>query len=262
MTEDRTCLSFWFPHLVAGKIPVPRTEIVRTEVNLAKLLDGETPDGFLEFTADLEAAAERIKPYPIFFRTGQTSGKHSWERTCYLKSSADIGSHVAALTEFSVLCDFMGLPVNVWVLRELLPTEPLCFLPRYDNFPLVAEARAFIEKGQVQCVHAYWPQASVEEGFPLKKRGPRKELSFDEKPEREFPEDIGSIVRSASQLNAIFELKVIDMASEVASVMAPLGGAWSVDILPTKNGLYVTDMAEAEKSFHWEGCRNAKRWKR
>jgi hypothetical protein len=33
-----------------------------------------------------------------------------------------------------------------------------------------------------------------------------------------------------------------------------VGGAWSVDILETKRGWFVTDMAEAEKSFHWPEC--------
>lgn len=30
----------------------------------------------------------------------------------------------------------------------------------------------------------------------------------------------------------------------------------SVDILDTEKGWFVTDMAEADKSFHWEGCPN------
>jgi hypothetical protein len=33
-----------------------------------------------------------------------------------------------------------------------------------------------------------------------------------------------------------------------------VGGAWSVDILETKRGWFVTDMAEASKSFHWPEC--------
>ena len=32
------------------------------------------------------------------------------------------------------------------------------------------------------------------------------------------------------------------------------GGAWSVDLLETERGWFLTDMAEAHKSFHWEGC--------
>lgn len=31
------------------------------------------------------------------------------------------------------------------------------------------------------------------------------------------------------------------------------GGKWSVDVLLTRKGYYVTDMAEAEKSYGWGG---------
>lgn len=48
------------------------------------------------------------------------------------------------------------------------------------------------------------------------------------------------------------ELSVL--AAHAGSVV---GGAWSVDILETERGWMVTDMAEAHKSFHWEGCPHA-----
>jgi hypothetical protein len=35
-----------------------------------------------------------------------------------------------------------------------------------------------------------------------------------------------------------------------------------VDILETKRGWFVTDMAEAGKSWHWPGCKNEKAFKR
>ncbi len=35
---------------------------------------------------------------------------------------------------------------------------------------------------------------------------------------------------------------------------AAIGGAWSVDILETTRGWFVTDMAEAHKSYHWPTC--------
>lgn len=33
--------------------------------------------------------------------------------------------------------------------------------------------------------------------------------------------------------------------------------AWSVDVLETRRGWFVTDMAEAARSFHWPGCEHA-----
>jgi hypothetical protein len=36
-----------------------------------------------------------------------------------------------------------------------------------------------------------------------------------------------------------------------------VGGAWPIDVLETRCGWYVTDMAEAEKSWHeWPDCPN------
>ena len=35
-----------------------------------------------------------------------------------------------------------------------------------------------------------------------------------------------------------------------------VGGEWSVDILETRRGWYITDMAEAYKSWHWKDCPN------
>ena len=36
-----------------------------------------------------------------------------------------------------------------------------------------------------------------------------------------------------------------------------LGGSWSVDILETARGWFITDMAEADRSFHLPDCPNA-----
>ena len=32
------------------------------------------------------------------------------------------------------------------------------------------------------------------------------------------------------------------------------GGRWSVDVLETERGWFITDMAQAHVSHHWEGC--------
>ncbi len=36
-------------------------------------------------------------------------------------------------------------------------------------------------------------------------------------------------------------------------------GAWSVDLLPTERGWFITDMAIMERSFHWPDCPYAKK---
>ena len=37
--EDRTCLSWWYPK-IAGHVPTPLTQIVKTEIELWRLIDG------------------------------------------------------------------------------------------------------------------------------------------------------------------------------------------------------------------------------
>ena len=45
-------------------------------------------------------------------------------------------------------------------------------------------------------------------------------------------------------------------------VTGQLGGAWSVDFLCDVDGTWwLTDMALAGMSYHWEGCPNENRWR-
>ena len=39
-----------------------------------------------------------------------------------------------------------------------------------------------------------------------------------------------------------------------------MGGHWSVDILETERGWYVTDMALAPRSWHWPHCKALDKW--
>lgn len=45
-----------------------------------------------------------------------------------------------------------------------------------------------------------------------------------------------------------------ELSSLAAAAGRAVGGAWSVDLLETSRGWFVTDMAEAGSSWHWDGC--------
>ena len=47
--------------------------------------------------------------------------------------------------------------------------------------------------------------------------------------------------------------EIIPVVEKVARAFAG-DGSWSVDVLETDRGWCVTDMAEAEGSFHWPEC--------
>jgi hypothetical protein len=99
--------------------------------------------------------------------------------------------------------------------------------------PICREFRFFVSGGDIKCWHPYWPLAALEQGGASFTAG-----NFD----------------YAEFSRADDELTIKQLAAEAG---AAVGGEWSVDILETERGWYITDMAEAHKSFHWEGCPNA-----
>lgn len=96
MDNKRNCLSNWFRTLQDAGVPVPRTEIVKTDLPLWRYF-GEEADSApdcSEFFDQLAAAVLRIGT-PCFLRTGQGSGKHRWKDCCYLADVAKLKQHVA-----------------------------------------------------------------------------------------------------------------------------------------------------------------------
>jgi hypothetical protein len=163
-TEDKNDMAYWFPILQSTGVLVPRTEIIKTDVELIALMDGKKPDGFDEFVRCLRAAADEFG-YPAFLRTGQTSGKHFWNRTCFLESADNINQCIYELVEFSEIADFIGLPYGTWAVREFLNLES-SFTAFPGRMPVNMERRYFIEDGHVLCHHPYWPAYSIEDQRP------------------------------------------------------------------------------------------------
>lgn len=253
MSEDRNCLSYWFPRLLAAGLPVPRTKLLTMPEDCAAaiwaVLDGkcskEQEQSIDSFAGQLADAADEVAlGYPLFLRTGQFSGKHNWKETCFVAERKSLGRHVVTLAEMSEMFGMFGeLPWTVWAVRELLPTKPVCTLPNYGDFPLVPEARCFVRDGKVVCWHSYWPDKSIAAGFPV-----AGGLRDDDA--RELPSNFADIVRAAHDLD---QSAFMPLAETVAKAFKGDGG-WSVDLLPTERGWFVTDMAIAERSFHWPEC--------
>lgn len=250
-TMDRNCLSYWFPKLEAAGLPVPKTRIVTCE-SLLPILDGIPPPWFDTFIAELHLAASAVGGYPVFLRTGQGSGKHSWSETCYVKSHEDLGQHVRNLVEWSECVDMLGLPTNVWAVREMLPTKPVAVCPYYKNMPVNREFRFFVRGGDVCCVHPYWPSGALAQGGCWAK-------AKDGEPDNPW----GAVEyeldhKHQDDYKALCTLpNGVDLHFLAHSAGRALGGDWSIDILETEKGWYITDCAEAARSFHWEGCEKA-----
>lgn len=243
---DRTALSYWFPLIEAAGLPVPRTKIFKMprdaqEVVLAGMDGRDGGDGLLKFARDIAQAiyADPDMGFPLFLRTDHTSGKHDWSRTCFVQQDEVLANHIFALAEYSEIVDIMGLPWETIVARELLPTIPFGTCPVYCDMPICREFRAFVDGGEVVCLHPYWPRKSLDQGGAI--------LNAHE-------------FRKLSTLRDVAELEAVrDLASRAGSAV---GGAWSVDILETRRGWHVTDMAEAHRSYHWPDCEHEPRCRR
>ena len=250
MSIDRNCLSFWFSKIEDGGLPVPKTEIVPAPPGIGAVLDGLEPVGWAGFVAELRLAANHVGDFPIFLRTGLASGKHRWERTCFVQSHEFLGRHVVALVEFSAMADLMGLPCDVWAVREMLPTTPVLTLPAYGNMPLCREFRCFVRDGDVLCVHPYWPWRAVERGFQYV----TSEDPWTEEPVHDVPPGVRDTWRNLC-VRGKHECEIRSLASRAGTAV---GGEWSVDVLETERGWVVIDMAEASRSWHWPDCPVAK----
>jgi hypothetical protein len=234
MRDEKTTLSNWFPRLQASGVKVSDTRIVKTEVSLTELLDGNRPCGYETFMAQLKAAAQEVGPYPIFLRTGLTSGKHQWRDTCYVPSEYVLARHVTALVEYSELADICGLPTNEWVVRKFIPMESE-FLA-FNGFPVNRERRYFIRDGQIVCHHPYWPKEALEDqhGLPPNWEACLEALNTDS------PED---------------ERELECLALKVAQAFKD-DGYWCVDFSRSKDDWIAIDMCEGERAYHWTGCKH------
>jgi hypothetical protein len=227
--EDRNDLAYWFPRLQASGVPVPRTEIVRTDVDLMALLDGRMPEGYAGFINDLGAACARIG-FPVFLRTGHGSGKHEWSRTCYLAArTCYLSAHVTALVEWSALAHIMGLPTTTWAAREFLHLRH--HFTAFRGMPIAREFRAFVADGALQCLHGYWTAVAIRNA------------------------SIPNWERRLEQQQRVDTYTTAALKPLIERAARQLDGAWSIDFAQRADGAWVAiDAAEAERSFHWPDC--------
>lgn len=235
MSEDRNCLSYYHPILEAAGVPVPKTEFVRMSDEQRRDVGGAVFDckpfgeeGEL-FVETLRAACARVGS-PAFLRTGHTSAKHYWNRTCSVSDPARIKENVRQIVEFSECCGFIGLPWDVWAVREFLPGD-VEFVAFDGRMPVRREFRLFVRDGAIECLHPYWPADSIKDHEP----------------------SVPDWRELLAKMNEVGDDRgeVESLALRVAAV---LPGYWSVDVLATPRGWYVTDCAMGDNSYHWEGC--------
>jgi hypothetical protein len=228
---DKNNIAYWFPRLKRSGVNVPRTKIINTNLNLAKLLDMETPEGFSLFIDHIQEAINEIG-YPAFLRTGHYSGKHSWDETCFISDeSENLRQHIYQLIEESEIVEIFGLPYQTWAIREFLQLQ--YFFTAFGGLPIARERRYFIRDYEVVCHHPYWPAGAIRAPSTDKWRTQLEIIN------EETPLEIEMLTREAKKVAKVFD------------------GYWSVDFAFTVDGVwYAIDMAEGNLSWHWPGCPN------
>lgn len=232
--DDPNCITYWLPK-IEPHVPTPKTEIVplyldyERDHELYSVLDGKAPPKwFYSWIEDLKRAALRVSETgPWFLRTGTFSAKHEWDKTCCVTHLDNLADHVLHIFMMSQVVDLLGLAYNVWAVREWLHGPIQSIYGPWNNMPVRREFRGFGEDGNVLCVHPYWPPNVFEgRGEPIP--------------------DLTEMNRLGGDVDAIHSL--------IQRVSQQVPGEWSIDCLWTYSGWYVTDMARAETSYHWEGC--------
>lgn len=232
MNTFKNDFTFWYPQLLTYGLPMPKSILVSSyDVKLGYLTDGKTPDNIQLFLNRLKLACDQIG-YPCFLKTGQTSNKHDWKNSCFIKNKEEnLLNHVANIVELSFIANIAGPPLfyDHWIVRELLPTETVC-TAFYGEMPIAREVRYFFKGGKLQCHHPYWP----DEAFS-------------------HQEELLPKVKKLQE----FTTEELDEPNKMVGYIARLmEGYWSIDLLLDKNNKWwVIDMATGEDSYHWNNCK-------
>lgn len=237
----KNSLSYWFP-LIQNLVPVPKTEIITmpaaAKTDIWSLFDGKDTGGtaVAKFADKVRTIGAQMG-FPFFLRTDHTSAKHRWAQACCVGEDSDVAAQINVIVEYSELAGIIGLPWDTWVVREMLPTEPIGVCPNYYGMPLCREFRVFAEDGIIMCYHSYWPVGALEQG------------------------GVSQPMEAYARLSHISDEDLYTVLGYARTITRALTGAWSVDVLYTKRGWYVTDMALAKNSWHMPGCVNANAFK-
>jgi len=219
---NKTSMNYWYPRIRHLPIPMPKTEIpVTKDVHeWWRLLDGEDTLSEEEKQAIRDAAA-KVGGYPVFMRSDLCSGKHSFERTCFVQNEDDVIRHIWAIVDENCCCDCMMESIAI---REYIP--PAAKFKAFRGLPIAPERRYFVRDGEVVCHHPYWIEDAIRH------------------PDCEDWQILVAIVNVEAE-----EVPLLTGYAE--QIARELGGDWSIDFMLGADGIwYMTDMATAMQSWH------------
>lgn len=226
--------TYWWPLVKDLGIPVPLTHILPVDHSaICSAMDGANSLSD-EFVAKFREMGKLIG-YPLFLRTDLQSGKHGWNKTCYVASENKLIDNMfeVALENEMGAC-FLGGPYEAFVFREFLELDT-SFIAFYGKMPINKERRYFVRDGEVICHHPYWP----------------RDAFIDHTNDGDWESKLAA-------LNYESEEEIIMLSAYARTVGVAMEGCWSVDFAKAKNGKwYLIDMALGHESYHWYGCPHA-----
>jgi hypothetical protein len=230
--EKRACLSYWYPK--THSLPSPSTLFVEAPITTGMLADkGELYREQIEKIESMVEEHAHCHTFPMFFRTGQTSGKHNWNQNCVLGSVDEVESRVRNLAQHSHIVSMVGLPLNVWAVREWIDIQHE--FTAFGGMPVGREYRFFVQKGKVMHCQPYWPEEALE-GY-TNADGWKEDL----RDLNQMPPPYGAIdiaLLAADRITERFDYPE---------------SCWSVDVCKTEEPSWMmTDMAPAERSYFWD----------
>ena len=238
---------YWWPKIKDLDVSKPRTEMVYhgSEAYIEDFgrMFGGKMSGVTKWFDKVFDATKNFQDGPIFIRGDQTSGKHSWKKTCYVedRSRESVFNHLKELANDHEMKMWLGPPLLGYAVRELIPTRS-CFNAFHGEMPVTREWRYFYLDGKVVCKHPYWPYDAIEQGTDTRYlRGDWKILL--DKINTEVEEEVEILTKMAIKIGRALEDE--------------LARGWSIDFLQGADGqYYFIDCAMAEMSYHWDGCKN------
>lgn len=226
--QDLNQIENWFHAVTENNIRHPKTKLIPFPIEATIAILKENEAAFLnsaELTEVENAVSNVFDEFgkdALFLKNSLYSGKHTWNRTCYITRDSNIRHHLGQIT-YEWL---MRSPVysTHMVVRELIDTAPV--FHAFGGTPIVQEFRLFAKDGKTYAHQAYWPMDSIIDADTPFWMQQLESIS------KATPEQMSEMIESANK------------------VTQALGGDWSVDFLIDKDGVpWLIDMAIASQSY-------------
>ena len=225
-----------------GRVPVPRTEIVRVDPLALWGEIGEAGDnakGAIPVDwAAMERAAEAIG-YPCFVRTDLASAKHDGPESYRVNGPEDIRGVVLQTFYDNAMKDLAAgpTPLRAILFRQWLDLDAP--FTAFGGHPIAREWRLFADGSRVHCRHFYWPAEAIEDHTPSTP---------------DWRTRLATMGRLARGMRDLLDVAAVVAAGTLAESLP--GEVWSVDFARDRaHRWWLIDMARARSSWHPADCK-------